>query len=151
MSCVSAPADDPSVPTPAPAPVPARGARRWAFLGIGGLSLALGVTGLVLPLLPTVPFLLLAVWCFARSSARLERWILEHPRLGPPVRRWREHGVVSLRAKWFANLWLTLSSVLALRSGGPTLGIAAAIVCAAVLLFLWTRPSRAPRDQVQPT
>lgn len=128
----------------------ARGPRRWALLGLGGASLALGVAGVFLPLVPTVPFLVLAVWCFARSSDRLERWILEHSHLGPPVRRWREHGVVSLRAKGLATLWLAVSAVLAARSGSEPLAITAAIVCACVALFLWTRPSRPPGDEVEP-
>lgn len=148
MSAVTVPTTEPSPPL---TPAHARGPRRWAFLGFGAVALALGVTGVAVPLLPTVPFLLLAVWCFARSSTRLERWILDHSRLGPPVRRWREHGLVSLRAKWFATVWLTISSAIALRSGGPRLGLAASFVCACVLLFLWTRPSRRPRDEQPPT
>lgn len=118
--------------------------RRAAFIALGALSFALGAAGAFLPLLPTVPFLVLAVWCFARSSPRLERYILDHPRLGPPVHRWREHGVVSLRAKLLATLWLTVSSMATWHAGGPRLGAIASVVCALVLLFLWTRPSRPP-------
>lgn len=119
-------------------------ARRAAFVGLGVASLLLGVAGALLPLLPTVPFLVLAVWCFARSSPRLERWVLDHPRLGPPVHRWREHGVVSLRAKLLATVWLAASSAFAWHAGGDRLGVIATAACALVLLFLWTRPSRPP-------
>jgi uncharacterized membrane protein YbaN (DUF454 family) len=132
---------------PPPAPARARGPRRWAFLTLGFVSLALGVAGVPLPLIPTVPFLVLAVWCFARSSERLERWILEHSHLGPAVQRWREHGVVSLRAKWLATLWLALSTAMAARSGNVALVVTAGVVCACVALFLWTRPSRPPERQ----
>lgn len=121
-----------------------RPGRRAGFVGLGLVSLALGLAGAALPLLPTVPFLVLAVWCFARSSPRLERWLLDHPRLGPPVHRWREHGVVSPGAKLLATLWLSLSPVAAWHAGGERLGAVAVVVCAAVLLFLWTRPSRPP-------
>lgn len=58
---------------------------RPAFLVGGLIALGLGVTGIFVPLLPTVPFLLVAAWCFARSSHRLHRWLLGHSRLGPMI------------------------------------------------------------------
>ncbi len=119
-------------------------ARRAAFGVLGVASLGLGVAGAFLPLLPTVPFLVLAVWCFARGSPRLERWVLDHPRLGPPVHGWREHGVVSRRAKVLATVWLAVSSLIAWHVGGDRVGAIATAACAIVLLFLWTRPSRPP-------
>lgn len=111
------------------------------FLTTGTVSAGLGLVGLFLPLIPTVPFLLVAVWAFARSSPRLERWVLEHPHLGPPVHRWREHGVVSLQAKLLATVWLALSSAIAWHAAGPEAGGLATGACALVALFLWTRPS----------
>lgn len=118
--------------------------KRAAFVALGLTSAAVGIVGVFLPLLPTVPFLVLAVWAFARSSPYLERWILDHPHLGPPVHRWREHGVISLPAKVLATLWLTVSVAIAFHAAGPALGGVAAAACACVALFLWTRPS-APR------
>lgn len=73
------------------------------FYRIAGLlSVALAVVGAVLPLMPTVPFLLLAVYFFARSNPEWERRILAHPHWGPQVRDWRERRAISRRAKTLA-------------------------------------------------
>jgi uncharacterized membrane protein YbaN (DUF454 family) len=73
--------------------------KRALLLAAGWFFVGLGVLGAFLPLLPTTPFLLLALWAFARSSQRFHDWLYHHRLLGPPLRRWRDHRVVSLRAK----------------------------------------------------
>lgn len=77
---------------------------RWLYFAAGMLFVGLGALGAALPLLPTVPFLLLAVFCFARSNPEWEQRILDHPTWGPQVRNWREHGSISRRAKILAIL-----------------------------------------------
>jgi uncharacterized membrane protein YbaN (DUF454 family) len=72
---------------------------RLAWLTLGGLLVGVGFIGLFVPLLPTVDFMLLALPCFARSSPRLEAWLLNHPRFGPGLRAWRAERAVSRRAK----------------------------------------------------
>jgi len=128
-----------------PAP---RGLGRGLLRLLGGACLALGVAGVVLPLLPTTPFLLVAAWCFARSAPGLERWLLEHRRLGPPVRAWREHRVVPLRAKLLAAALLGTSLAYAALCPTSGLGVTAcallAGVAAAVLGYLASCPSRVP-------
>ena len=66
---------------------------------LGCVSLALGIAGIFLPLLPTTPFLLLAAALWVRSSPRLYAWLLRHPRLGEYVRNFRENRAIPLRAK----------------------------------------------------
>ena len=87
---------------------------RLAYLLLGALSLVLGAVGLVLPILPTVPFLLLAAFCFARSHPPRERWIVSHRRFGPHILRWRERGAISRGAKRAALTALAASAVIAL-------------------------------------
>ena len=75
---------------------------RRLYLAGGLLAVALGAIGAFLPIMPTVPFLLLAVYCFARSNPEWERRILDHPNWGPQVRDWRERRAISRRAKTMA-------------------------------------------------
>lgn len=113
----------------------------WACLGI--LALMFGVIGIALPLLPTVPFLLLAAFFFARSSERLHKWLITHPRFGPPIEDWNRSGAISRRAKLLATVSVaaafTLSVAMGLRP--MILMIQAATLCC-VLIFIWTRPDR---------
>ncbi len=124
---------------------------RLLWIIAGGLALALGLAGIVLPLLPTTPFLLLAAFCFARSSPRLEMWLIEHPRLGPPIRDWRAEGAISRKGKVFAMLAIaaTLGLSLALALPGWVL-LVQALTLGAVTLFLLTRPEPARTGRERP-
>ncbi|MCB1391179.1 MAG: YbaN family protein [Rhodobacteraceae bacterium] len=107
----------------------------------GGLALVLGVVGIVLPLLPTTPLLLLAAFCFARSSPRLEMWLIEHPRLGPPIRDWRAEGAISPRAKALAMAAIAATFGLSLALRLPTrVLLIQGVALGAVTLFILTRP-----------
>lgn len=83
---------------------------RYFFITIGFLSTALAVLGMFLPLLPTVPLLLLAAACFARSSERFYAWLVNHRRLGPIVCTYLNGGGVPLRAKvvTIVLLWVSI-------------------------------------------
>lgn len=85
------------------------------LVALGALSLALGVAGIFLPLLPTTPFLLLTAALWMRSSPRLYRWLTAHPRLGAYIRNFRENRAIPLRVKvytlllmWTSMLWCIL-------------------------------------------
>lgn len=72
---------------------------RRLYLAGGMLALLLAAIGVALPIMPTVPFLLVAVFCFARSNPEIEKRILDHPHWGPQVRDWQERRAISRRAK----------------------------------------------------
>ena len=69
------------------------------FLSIGWFFVALGAIGLLLPIMPTTPFLILAAYCFKRGSDQLYQWLLRQPYLGKGVRDWDEHHVIRPPAK----------------------------------------------------
>lgn len=115
--------------------------KRPAFLALGVLSVALGVVGIFLPLLPTVPFMLLAAWAFGRAHPAWEQRLLDHPRYGPHIRAWRQRGAIPLRAKQASVLMLSGSAVMGLLAlPGWWKAVPAGI---AVLVALWivTRPT----------
>jgi len=113
----------------------------WVVLG--GLAVALGAIGVFLPVLPTVPFLILAAACFARGSPRIERWMLDHPRFGPPIRDWRERGAIPLRAKMLAVGGMAGGYAVALLAVQPGLAVSVPLAAALALVAAWilSRPS----------
>lgn len=90
--------------------LPSRWARHgWRAAGLA--SVVLGTVGIALPLLPSVPFYILAAFCFGRSNPEWEARLLRHPRFGPPILAWRTRGAISRAGKLGAVLALSLSAV----------------------------------------
>ena len=119
-------------------------ALRAAYLAAGFVFLGLGLLGVALPVLPTTPFLLLALACFARSSERCHRWVLEHPVLGPPLREWRQYRSIPYRVKLLAIAMMTASLVLSIVLFVPKgwLQVAVALFGALLAAWLYSIPSR---------
>ncbi|MEY4784556.1 MAG: hypothetical protein RIR41_2491 [Pseudomonadota bacterium] len=87
---------------------------RPLFLVAGVVLSVVGVIGLVTPGWPGTIFLILAAGCFARSSPKLEAWLLGHPRLGPSVVAWRENGAIPRKIKYIAIGSMVVSFVIVL-------------------------------------
>lgn len=114
----------------------------WKILAL--LLLALGIIGAFLPLLPTVPFVIAAAWAASKGWPQLERWLLNHPSFGNPIRQWRERGAVPRRAKWLATLMMSCSALMVQFLPTPyyaeTIRIALPLFLLAVGCWLWRRP-----------
>jgi uncharacterized membrane protein YbaN (DUF454 family) len=114
--------------------------RRHLYLIAGFLCLALAVIGAVLPVMPTTVFVIMAAYCFARSSPKLEAKLLNHPRFGSHIVRWREKGAVSRSGKVAASIAFAVSIIATLALTAwpwPLIPIGAAVVIGG---WLWTRP-----------
>jgi uncharacterized protein len=81
---------------------------RWLLWTAGSISLALGIIGVVLPGLPTTPFVLLAAACYAKASPRLHGWLLNHRFMGPMIRDWETHRSLTRRTKTMAQVSMVL-------------------------------------------
>ena len=115
---------------------------RFAFWRTLALAcVVLGLVGVVVPALPTVPFLLVAAWAGGKGWPQLETWLLDHPRHGIEIRRWRDHRAVPRRAKWLASATMLTSIALIAVSAAPLwLKIGVPAFVAVVACWLWLRP-----------
>jgi hypothetical protein len=113
-------------------------------MAFGWLNVALGVIGLMVPVMPTTIFLIIALWAFSRCSVRFHQWLYTHPALGRGLREWHANGVIPTRAKCLAvgMMGLSLVYVTAFIADGWPLPLAVAAVLAAVSGFILSRPGR---------
>lgn len=111
----------------------------WRSIAI--VSLVLGTIGLLLPVVPTVPFLILAAWAAGKGWPELEAHLLDHPRYGEPIRRWRERGAISRRAKGAATLMMVGSGTgLQFIDAAQWAKFGIPACMALVAIWLWMRP-----------
>lgn len=114
----------------------------WGSVGI--LAVVLALTGAVLPILPTVPFLLLAAFAFDRSSPRFHGLLMAHPVFGRQIREWREHGAIASRVKVLAIGGMAVGLGVSAFVLPVPLWLAQVTVLTLVALFIATRPVPPP-------
>lgn len=134
----------------ASAEVTVAGMSKILYFSLGVLCLLLGLIGVLLPLLPTTPFVLLAAYCFSRSSRRFHQMLINNRLFGPMIRDWENDGVIPLKVKWISSsMMLLMISYPVLIKQLPWWADAGMIVTAFIsLMYIWTRPSR-PVSELQ--
>ena len=111
----------------------------WRVLAV--ISLLLGLIGIPLPGLPTVPFMLLSAWAAGKGWPALEQRLLAHPKYGPALVQWRSHGIVSRKAKLLASVMMLASAGALQFSAAPFwLKLMLPLFLFAVAVWLWCRP-----------
>lgn len=115
--------------------------RRGAWFALGAAALGIGALGVVTPLLPTTPFVLLAAFAFARSSDTWHAWLVSHAVFGPIIRDWRAHGAISRRAKAACVLAMSAALLISMALHAPQgVLVLQAIVLAGSAIFVLSRP-----------
>jgi len=118
------------------------GMLRAVYFVLGLLMVVLGIIGIFVPLMPTTSFLILAAWCFARSSRRAEAWILNHPKFGPPIRAWQQNRAIARRYKVMSIGGMALGLAVFVLTAHPAWWVASLLALAILALatYVATRP-----------
>lgn len=124
---------------------------RAVYVAVAVMALVVGLIGIVVPLLPTTPFLLLSAWAAAKGSPRFHTWLIRHPWINEPLIAWRDEGAIPTPAKRFALTMLCISWLGLFVSEIPSLlllglsGLMFALGC-----FIVRRPAPACEVEVPP-
>ena len=121
---------------------------RWLLICCGWVATVAGVVGIFLPIVPTVPFLLLAAVCFGKSSQRFHAWLIEHNHLGPLIRDYLHGGGIPLRAKRLAigMVWVSFPASALLFMKVQWLSFLLIALAAAITLYLFRLPTTPPEE-----
>lgn len=126
--------------------------KKQLYFAAGCLAFALGFIGIFLPLLPTTPFMILAAGCFAKSSPRFHRALLNNRFIGKDLQRWEKERtmqrITKIRATWVILVMFSIS--IAVLYQKPWLQIMLVGIAAILLFFMWRVPEERKRDSVNP-
>jgi len=121
---------------------------RLIYFFLGWIFFAVGVVGAFLPVLPTTPFMLLALWAFARSSDRFYIWLYNHKLFGPPLQVWKQHRVIPVSAKIMSVSFMSMSFAYMIMYSSLKLWLV--IIIATLMLygawFILSKPSNPPKN-----
>ncbi len=118
---------------------------RYLMLALGLVCTALGIVGIILPVMPGTVFLLIAVWAFSRSSEKLHLWLYYHPRFGQTIRAWHQYRVIPFRAKVLAVTMMagSFAYVATTVNHNWIVPVLVGATLAPVAIWIATRPSQA--------
>lgn len=119
----------------------------WRLLAI--ISLLLGLIGMLLPVVPTVPFIIVSAWAGGKGWPALERWLLAQPHLGPAIIQWRLYGIVPRKAKYLAiGMMLVSAILLQFTMAMQWLKLTVPLIMLIVATWLWLRPEQKPEERI---
>ena len=121
--------------------------KKTILISLGWICVGLGFVGVFVPGIPTTIFLIIALWAFTKSSAKLRHWLLNHKRFGPILNNWQEHKVVPRRAKILMVVLMSLAVILfyySLQSLILTIGLI--IILVSVAIYVISLPSKVPEN-----
>jgi len=124
---------------------------RKLYLAIGAAATGLGIIGIFVPLMPTTCFILIAAWAFAKSSPAAYQRLLDNQHLGPRIKDWQQHRIISRQSKRIASLSIIASialSMLLLKESTAALVILLSVMCS-LLWFINTRRSEPVSHQTE--
>ena len=120
--------------------------RKSLYITAGCLAVLLAIIGVVLPLLPTTPFAIVAAFCFSKSSPRFHQMLLNNKYLGPTLRLWEEQGSISIRAKIISTVMMyalvSYPLIFMIENNVTKIVILLSMIC--VSIYIWTRPNPKP-------
>jgi len=117
---------------------------RVILVVLGTVFVIAGVIGIFLPILPTTPFMLLAAWCYARSSTRFYNWIMNNKVFGPIIREWRQYRSIPRRAKITALILMPSTFGISIIFFVPIFWVQLmlGVMCIGMMIFMWLIPVR---------
>ena len=123
--------------------------KKYFFIGLGFLFIGLGFIGIIIPGIPTTPFLLLSAWFFSKSSSFLENWLINHKLFGPLIRNWNKHKSISRKSKIIAVIIIIPTFAFSIYSSlNMIIDILLGITCISLCTYLISRPEP-PLEQRQ--
>jgi uncharacterized membrane protein YbaN (DUF454 family) len=122
---------------------------RYFWLALGWACVGLAMVGTTLPFIPTVPFLLVAVWAFSKGSPEARAWLFRHKKFGPTLQAWCEHGAVPRHAKIASAVAMAISfAVIVAVTNFPVWVLTLkAMLFVAIAVFVASRPEPVPQPR----
>ena len=119
------------------------------YFSLAWLFFVIGILAIFVPVIPTTPFMILALWAFSKSSERFHHWLYHHRLFGPPLQHWHQYRVIPLVAKIFAIFFMSVSFLyLVLYSGiNSWIIVSAGIFILIAAVYILSKPSRAPKNK----
>ncbi|RJP32224.1 MAG: DUF454 domain-containing protein [Candidatus Omnitrophota bacterium] len=121
---------------------------RWLWIGAGAISLILAIIGIILPLLPTTPLVILAAYCFSKSSPHLHQWLQTNHYFGSLLRDWEQYGIIRTKSKITATIAMVGLFCLSfyLTAIKTSVKILLSLLAFFILLYIWSRPANAVKS-----